>query len=106
MARELKEGMKVRHSSGWTSRVVRIEGNRRVYLANGRSYPEASLAPADGIDPTTLDLIEAIDVYETGLTDIYSDDSLEPDINALTALRRSAMELIETIDLLTPPPKE
>lgn len=103
MAKQIVEGMKVRHTpGGWTSTVVKIEGNRTIYLANGRRYPEQSLTPANEIDPTTLDLIEAIDVYEDGLNDTYGDSSNEPDPTSLIALRRSVRTLLETLDILIP----
>jgi hypothetical protein len=54
------------------------------------------------MDATTQHLIEAIDVYETGLNDEYAEDvELAPrDREGLIALRNSAKELIDTIDLL------
>lgn len=54
------------------------------------------------MDSTTVKLIEAIDVYETGLNDEYGESADHADIDALQALRKSAQELIDTIDLITP----
>lgn len=56
------------------------------------------------MDSTTLDLIERLDVYDTGLNDFT--DYPTPDPQALAALRRAAADLIETIDIIDPPAKE
>lgn len=54
------------------------------------------------MDRTTVALIEAIDTYETGLNDEYGESAEFADNDALSALRKSAQELIDTINLIVP----